>query len=130
MTKRIHPFPFGALALPTRSEAAWQRSSMLGFEPAAFKPAPDDKVFVNGVKIRCPICSWQPEQRSSWVCSPMGRPEYFSGGCGHSWNTFDTAGLCPGCNHQWRHTTCHSCGSTTPQKDWYDNGRPSRRRRP
>ena len=102
----------------------------LAFDLAAFKPAPEDKVFVNGVKIRCPVCRWQPEYRSSWICASMGPPENFSPGCGHSWNTFDTAGLCPGCRHQWRHTTCLACSKTTLHKDWYDTGGGSGRRRP
>ena len=126
-TKKIHRSPINAKALFASMEAArsvgpWWRSSLLGFDVAAFKPAPDDKVFVNGAKIRCPLCKWQPEHRHTWSCTSMGPPENFSGGCGHSWNTFDTAGLCPGCNHQWRHTTCFSCGKTTRHPDWYDKG--------
>ena len=129
MTRRIHSSPISARALLVRSEGPWWRSSLLAFDLATFKPDPADKVFVNGAKIRCPLCKWQPEYRSTWTCTAMGPPENFNGGCGHSWNTFDTAGRCPGCSHQWRHTSCLSCGKSTPHQDWYDKGGTPPRRR-
>src|SRR6201998_1188981 len=35
-------------------------------------------------RIRCPLCGWSPRKQDKWVCT-----------CGHSWNTFDTGGVCP-----------------------------------
>jgi hypothetical protein len=50
----------------------------------------------------------------------MGAPEFFDGGCGHAWNTFETGGRCPGCRYQWRFTSCLSCGVASPHLEWYD----------
>lgn len=71
-------------------------------------------------RIRCPHCRWQPGRRSLWTCMPAGAPEFFAGGCGHSWNTFDTRGRCPGCSHQWLHTMCLRCQRWAPHDDWYE----------
>jgi hypothetical protein len=70
-------------------------------------------------RIRCPLCRWQPDAGSVWECSDCAYPEYFFGGCGMVWNTFDTRGLCPGCGHQWRWTACLSCGGWSLHEDWY-----------
>jgi len=64
-----------------------------------------------GGRIRCPICSWQPDKSSQWMCS-----------CGHVWNTFDTGGVCPECLLRWAYTACLICGSWSPHSDWYRNG--------
>ena len=34
-------------------------------------------------RIRCPSCEWEPGRADRWMCT-----------CLHSWNTFDTAGVC------------------------------------
>lgn len=70
-------------------------------------------------RIRCPQCKWQPKKTSRWYCSSAGAPEFFFGGCGAVWNTFDTRGKCPGCAHQWRWTTCLSCHANSLHEDWY-----------
>jgi hypothetical protein len=70
-------------------------------------------------RIRCPLCRWRPDAGSSWKCGDCAHPEYFFGGCGAAWNTFDTRGLCPGCGHQWRWTACLSCGNWSLHEDWY-----------
>jgi len=70
-------------------------------------------------RIRCPLCQWRPDSGSSWACGDCAHPEYFFGGCGAVWNTFDTRGLCPGCGHQWRWTACLSCGGWSLHEDWY-----------
>jgi hypothetical protein len=70
-------------------------------------------------RIRCPMCRWQPDAESYWVCGDCAYPEYFLGGCGMEWNTFDTRGLCPGCGHQWRWTKCSSCRVWSLHEDWY-----------
>lgn len=72
-------------------------------------------------RIRCPLCQWQPSARSRWCCNDVGYPENFLAGCGASWNTFETRGLCPGCGHQWRWTACLSCGGWSRHEDWYTN---------
>lgn len=61
-------------------------------------------------RIRCPLCAWQPRKHDLWLCTY----------CGHHWNTFDTAGLCPGCQYQWQVTACLSCHRYSPHRDWYE----------
>ena len=95
--------------------------------PTAFRPdgqLPDtgDAFTLASSHIRCPACKWVPEKTSRWFCVNMGPPENFNAGCSHAWNTFDTGGKCPGCTHQWQHTTCLTCSVTTPHNDWYVNG--------
>ncbi|MDQ6785238.1 MAG: hypothetical protein M3033_00265 [Acidobacteriota bacterium] len=70
-------------------------------------------------RIRCPLCEWQPKATSRWFCADAGFPENFFGGCGTGWNTFATGGVCPGCAHRWRWTTCLSCAQWSRHKDWY-----------
>jgi hypothetical protein len=78
----------------------------------------------DGLRIRCPLCEWTPSRGSKWYCSSCPEPENFHGGCGTFWNTFDTRGLCPGCRHQWRWTSCPSCLQWSLHEDWYeDDGR-------
>ena len=60
-------------------------------------------------RIRCPKCSWEPRRGSLWGCI-----------CGHVWNTFDTAGLCPACRMQWTDTKCLSCSRWSLHRDWYE----------
>ena len=64
-------------------------------------------------RIRCPPCRWQPGKDARWRCDP---------GCGHSWNTFDTRGLCPDCGKKWFQTACLECSVWSPHEDWYVNG--------
>ena len=59
-------------------------------------------------RIRCPLCKWQPQKSSRWACH-----------CGHAWNTFDTAALCPGCGWQWEETVCLRCHEWSWHRDWY-----------
>lgn len=70
-------------------------------------------------RIRCPVCQWQPTASSRWMCSNCGYPEFFYHACGTVWNTFDTRGRCPGCQHQWRWTMCLSCWAWSRHEDWY-----------
>ncbi len=69
--------------------------------------------------IRCPLCHWRPSSHDLWFCADVGAPEYYLGGCGTAWNTFETRGRCPGCSHQWRWTVCHACERWSPHPDWY-----------
>jgi len=71
-------------------------------------------------RIRCPQCRWEPAASTRWFCYECPYPEYFFGGCGTGWNTFATAGLCPGCGHKWRWTACMACGQWSPHEDWYE----------
>jgi hypothetical protein len=64
------------------------------------------------VRIRCPLCGWEPQQHDLWACHPDG--------CGHAWNTFDTYGVCPNCHKQWEYTHCHRCAQWPPHDDWYE----------
>lgn len=59
-------------------------------------------------RIRCPRCGWEPGREDLWSCV-----------CGHAWNTFDTAGLCPGCGRQWTDTQCLRCHEWSPHREWY-----------
>lgn len=71
-------------------------------------------------RIRCPRCRWQPSASSLWFCADCGFPEYYFGGCGTAWNTFTTRGMCPGCGHQWRWTSCLACHGWSLHEDWYE----------
>lgn len=62
-------------------------------------------------RIRCPKCDWQPAREDQWSCAP---------GCGHVWNTFDTRGVCPGCDKQWVQTMCLRCDVWSAHDDWYE----------
>lgn len=62
------------------------------------------------VEIFCPKCAWRPTPSSRWMCQPS---------CGHSWNTFETAGICPACGVAWKVTQCLACHLFSPHKDWY-----------
>jgi hypothetical protein len=71
-------------------------------------------------RIRCPLCSWQPDKSSRWCCDCVGTPEPWFESCGTVWNTFETRGRCPGCGHQWRWTTCLRCAAASPHEEWYE----------
>lgn len=71
-------------------------------------------------RIRCPFCKWQPKPTDRWFCAPCDYPEFFAEGCGACWNTFMTRGLCPGCGHQWRWTSCLNCSGWSLHEDWYE----------
>lgn len=86
----------------------------------AISPDEDEETEFEG--IRCPLCRWRPRASDEWECGDCGHPEYFYGGCGTCWNTFDTRGLCPGCGHQWRWTFCLSCWEWSLHEDWYEKG--------
>ena len=71
-------------------------------------------------RIRCPRCQWRPTPSSRWSCLGGGTPEASFEGCGTVWNTFETGGRCPGCDHQWRWTSCLRCGEWSLHDDWYE----------
>ena len=72
-------------------------------------PAELDELFGAALPgIHCPKCKWPPRTKNLWTCK-----------CGHQWNTFDTRGLCPGCESQWEITQCLQCGATSPHPEWY-----------
>jgi hypothetical protein len=60
-------------------------------------------------RIRCPHCAWQPSRLDRWSCF-----------CGTEWNTFDTAGKCPGCGFQWQWTQCLRCKRRAEHARWYE----------
>jgi len=68
----------------------------------------EDRDSGGGPRIRCPKCDWEPRASSTWSCR-----------CATVWNTFDTGGVCPGCDFRWRETQCLSCFSWSPHADWY-----------
>src|SRR4029077_4546138 len=59
-------------------------------------------------RIRCPLCGWSPRQEEKWVCT-----------WGNEGHTFEPAGVCPACLHQWTSTQCLSCARWSPHSDWY-----------
>jgi len=77
--------------------------------------------------IYCPLCKWEPNGNSLWCCAPS-EP---GAGCFTRWNTFWTAGCCPGCGHFWAITQCLSCKQKSPHEAWYhyptDEGRERRK---
>ncbi len=79
----------------------------------------DEDETVDFSRIRCPLCRWQPTASSRWFCADAGFPEYFFDGCGAMWNTFANGGVCVGCHHRWRWTTCLRCAQWSPHDDWY-----------
>jgi len=83
---------------------------VLGFVKGNFQvdTRQDDKDYS---RIRCPQCRWQPDKHSRWTCNP---------GCGHSWNTFETRGLCPDCGKKWFQTACLHCSAWSPHEEWYE----------
>jgi len=66
-----------------------------------------------GGRIRCPKCQWNPQSHDRWMCH-----------CGHTWNTFDTRGKCPGCGHQWNQTMCLACFEWSEHEAWYEKEKP------
>ncbi len=65
------------------------------------------------IYIRCPKCTWEPDETCIWVCSV----------CKTRWNTFDTHGQCPTCSEIYENTQCmrskNGCGQFSPHEDWY-----------
>lgn len=60
------------------------------------------------MRIACPRCDYEPRAEDRWTCA-----------CLTAWNTFDTAGRCPGCGRVWRETQCPACHRWSPHHDWY-----------
>lgn len=85
-------------------------------------PIPDDEDAFAG--IRCPLCAWKPDNSSLWSCACEGTPEPPFPSCFTTWNTFRTAGRCPGCSHQWKWTSCLNCAGWSLHEDWYEDKRP------
>ncbi len=81
--------------------------------PKAPKDAPEsgDRGGSGEGRICCPLCKWTPSSHDRWMCR-----------CLHSWNTFDTGGVCPKCLYQWQVTQCWSCFKMSPHSDWYPKG--------
>ena len=62
-------------------------------------------------RIRCPKCLWEPGRHDLWVCV-----------CFHSWNTFDTHGVCPSCGLKCVGYMLLNCLKWSRHDDWYDEG--------
>jgi hypothetical protein len=98
----------------------YRRVDVTAFDRQGFDPERKHDVLNAKPRIRCPHCQWQPTRSAHWGCYTMGAPEYFMGGCGTSWHTFDTRGKCPGCSYQWIHTSCLACEKTSLHEAWYE----------
>ena len=77
--------------------------------PPTDLPEAEDEVRDGRNRIRCPKCSWEPGRHDRWSCV-----------CLHSWNTFDTRGVCPACQYQWRDTQCLRCAKWSHHDEWYE----------
>ena len=60
------------------------------------------------LRIRCPLCAWEPAPGTVWSCS-----------CGYRWDTFETGGICPACLKRWETTECFGCSRSSPHSNWY-----------
>lgn len=96
---------------------AFQKTSATG---EILKAPERDEEKIDFQRIRCPHCKWQPNKSSRWFCADCDAPEYFYGGCGTCWNTFETRGVCPTCAHRWRWTSCLRCAAWAKHDDWYE----------
>lgn len=122
--------PAGKHAMPdycrgqpwTRGRVGGNRTPLVGLDRGGFDLERLREVAAKPPRIRCPHCLWQPRRGSMWTCLSIGYPEFFEPGCGFSWNTFDTGGVCPGCRHRWRNTSCLACGRWSLHEDWYAAG--------
>jgi hypothetical protein len=103
--QNITPFPFAFLFRKTSNSDESIIVEKLKETPVDFS------------RIRCPLCRWQPSASSRWFCAD----DDFHFGCGTDWNTFDTRGICPGCNYQWKWTDCLRCFRSSPHEAWYEN---------
>jgi len=84
--------------------------SRIVIAPGRPEAAPSDAGSGGGDgRIRCPLCRWEPRAEDRWMCT----------NCKHTWNTFDTGGVCPGCLKQWSRTMCLSCHKWSAHSDWY-----------
>ena len=70
--------------------------------PQTLTPDVEEKDGDGGPFIRCPKCKWAPRAHDRWLCSK----------CGHTWNTFDTGGVCPGCRYQIEPSTLKKAHAT------------------
>jgi hypothetical protein len=64
-------------------------------------------------EVYCPLCRWRPSAGSLWNCTRA------IGGCGTSWNTFETRGVCPKCHWHWEITQCLACHKFSLHEQWY-----------
>ena len=75
------------------------------------EPGVDETTGAGQDRVKCPVCQWSPAADDRWTCS-----------CQHSWNTFDTGGVCPKCLLQWMHTQCPKCLQWSAHSAWYPQG--------
>jgi hypothetical protein len=64
------------------------------------------------VRIRCPICGWQPDGKPYWGCEKCHTQAF---------DTFKTHAHCPNpeCGNSWTFTQCIACHERSPHEDWY-----------
>ena len=60
-------------------------------------------------RIRCPLCTWEPDGRDYWGCEM----------CGAIFDTFVTRAHCPECPNSWRETVCIRCHQMSSHDEWY-----------
>jgi hypothetical protein len=92
---------------PRRARRSMRAAAVLDVEPVESEEGISGRD-PGGPRIRCPKCRWTPRAEDRWVCH-----------CGHTWNTFDTGGMCPGCQYRWTIAMCPKCGQWSAHSDWY-----------
>ncbi len=64
------------------------------------------------MQIKCPKCSWIPQQDSKWTCEQ----------CNTEINLFENVGECTSCRHRHLMVYCidweGGCGEMSPILDW------------
>ena len=58
--------------------------------------------------LRCPGCGWVPFALDAWKCKE----------CGFVWDSFQTDGVCPRCDHAHDEAACVRCRRIFPNRQW------------
>jgi GNAT superfamily N-acetyltransferase len=98
-------------AVSCRAEAvetllAMGRPHSLGVSPGDLRYA---EAMRRPAAIRCPRCSWEHAGGDKWCCV----------GCGRTFDTFESRGLCPHCGFVSTTTECPGCEVSQPHFDFY-----------
>lgn len=62
------------------------------------------------LRVMCPSCAWIPDGKDHWGCEHCD---------GDAFNTFETGGTCPHCEHTFEETWCPQCEHSAPYEWWW-----------